>query len=107
MSCRRQPCAQSIQVRQADQHHHLSGVLGQPAVAQLGVAELPLDDAEEMLDPRPDGRIPPVAFLLAAGKRCPEAAPGLRRGRLLGLALSWTRQTIPRARAPRLYSSLA
>jgi hypothetical protein len=58
MSCRRQPSAQSIQVRQADQCHHLRGVLGQPAVAHLGVAELPLDDAEEMLDPRPNGRIP-------------------------------------------------
>src|ERR1700694_5597469 len=101
MSSPRQPSAHSIQVRQANQHHHLGGVLRQPAIAHLGVAELPLDDTEQMLDPRPDPRVPPVAFLLAAGERRPEAAPGLRRGRLLGLALSWTRQTIPRARAPR------
>ena len=75
--CRHQPLAQSIQVRQADQHHHLGGVLGQSAVAHLGVAELPLDDSEQMLDTRPDGRIPPVAFLLAAGERRPETALGL------------------------------
>src|SRR6267378_7421217 len=73
---RHQPAAQSIQVRQADQHHHLGGVLCQPAIAHLSVAELPLDDAEEMLDPRPDPRIPAVAFLLATGERCPEAPLG-------------------------------
>jgi len=75
--CRYQPPAQSIQVRQADQHHHLGGVLRQPAIAHPGVAELPLDDPEQMLDTRPDAGIPPIAFLLAAGERRAAAVLGL------------------------------
>jgi hypothetical protein len=83
MAFRYQPPAQSIQVRQADQHHYLGGVLGQPAIAHFGVAELQLDDAEEMLDTRPDPRIHAVAFLLAAGEPRPEAALGLGLAQML------------------------
>src|SRR4029077_1052372 len=40
-------------------------------------SQLPLDDPEQMLDTRPNGGIPPIAFLLAAGERRPAAALGL------------------------------
>lgn len=38
------------QIRQREQRDQLRGVLGQPPIAHLGVAELALDQSEGMLD---------------------------------------------------------
>jgi len=43
-----------IKIAQPDQREHLRGVLGQPLVAHLGVAELALDDAKHVLNPGPN-----------------------------------------------------
>jgi antitoxin component HigA of HigAB toxin-antitoxin module len=75
--CCPEPTAQAVQVGQADRRHDLGCVLGQPAVADLGGAELPLDVAERVFGPRPDARVPPVALLPANRERRAEAAPGL------------------------------
>ncbi|SPC23932.1 conserved hypothetical protein [Cupriavidus taiwanensis] len=49
--------ARHPQVGQCEQGHELRGVLPQPSIADLGVAELPLDDPERMLDLGPDARL--------------------------------------------------
>lgn len=49
-----QASPRQVKVGQSDQREHLGGVLRDPLVAHLRVAELALDDAEDMLDARAD-----------------------------------------------------
>ena len=46
------PC--QVKIGQSDQREHLRGVLGDPLVAHLRVAELALDHPKHMLDPCAD-----------------------------------------------------
>jgi hypothetical protein len=55
-----------------------------------------------MLDTRPDGGIPPVAFLLAAGERRPAAAPCSSQGQALWLGLVLDAPDHPQGACPAL-----
>lgn len=61
--------ARHPQVGQREQGYELRGVLPQPSIADLGVAELPLDDPERMLDLGPDARLDSLDLIDERAKR--------------------------------------
>src|SRR6056297_2757364 len=67
-SCHQPPSDQE-QVSEGEQREELGAVLGEPAIACLHVAKLPLEDAERMLDLGPDHRNDAIAPLVLRVKR--------------------------------------
>ena len=66
---RQEPFARQPQVGQREQRHDLPGVLVETAIANLGIAELPLDHPERVLNHCPDGRQQAVKCLLLLTQR--------------------------------------
>ncbi|KRH79055.1 hypothetical protein FERRO_01160 [Ferrovum sp. JA12] len=84
---RQQPFALQTQIRQGKQRHDLPGVLGKTAIANLGIAELPLDDPERVFHQRPDGRQQAVERLLLLAQRATGRLLGRRQHRQIAFLL--------------------
>ena len=68
-SSRQQSPSDQEQVAEREQREELGAVLGEPPVAGLYIAELPLEDAERVLDLGPHHGDDPVDLLVLGVKR--------------------------------------